>query len=329
MLSNFVVVHHQRPVPPDQSEIQAVQLTPESLECVVTLRSGHVFVFAHSVESRLSSVAKEVDDAELVPLSHLPVKKKGGFQPSLLVDNSFGQVTVCEMSDIGSHYNSFIAFDLTKPLGFLAIAYTTDALIVVDMRGPRILLREATDFKSQKRRSSSLLHHGNSEANVHRSLRWVYCGFEDGKDGDLLLFRSDKTDFMTDSTPRIRLIASKASGATQVFNLSRASGSGSWSIDVNVGKLDGSEDPMRRGSFVIDSKTGASCEASQASLVSAMQSPTPPLSPSIGSSHCFWINVGVKGAKCVENLAGRRIGRVEWGKTRSLEIARVIYRSGE
>ena len=132
----------------------------------------------------------------------------------------------------------------------------------------------------------------------------------------------------TDSTRRIRLLASRVSGTTQLYSLQRATDSGFWTVDEHVAKLDGSEEPIRRASFVIDSKTGTSCDASPASLADAMQNTAPPVSPSVGSAHCFWISIGAKGAKSIENFTGRRAGRIEWRKAKSLETARVVYRSG-
>lgn len=102
LLSDPVIAGHQRNVSVEQAEIQAVQLTDESAECTIVLKSGHILVFRHSTSIRTVSVVKDLEDAELLSLTHLPSRPGRNFQSSLLIDNSWGAVSVCEMSNIGT-----------------------------------------------------------------------------------------------------------------------------------------------------------------------------------------------------------------------------------
>lgn len=215
-------------------------------------------------------------------------------------------------------------------IGFLAIAYTSGALILIDMRGPRVMLREGSDPKSHRRRSSTLLHHSGTDS-VVKCMKWVYCGLEEGERNEASPYELIRLNVsVQDSTPKLRLLASSASGSTRAYSLSRAPSSGLWTISGDVKKIDGIEEPIRRASFVINSKTGTPCNAGQASLVEAMSaSGATPGSPTAGTSHCFCVFIGARGAKCSENLSGRRVGRVEWGKNRTIETAEVVYRSGK
>jgi hypothetical protein len=92
-------------------------------------------------------------------------------------------------------------------LGFLAVAYT-DSLIVVDMRGPRVILRHGRDKK--KDRMSIHLHTPES-ANI-ASLTWTVATIENGKIvtifvlGDLIIILGpcrSAASYSFDSWPRL------------------------------------------------------------------------------------------------------------------------------
>ena len=81
--------------------------------------------------------------------------------------------------------------------------------------------------------------------------------------------------------------------------------------------------------FVIYAKSGASRAASKANVTEAIGAGArSPKSPGKEVSHCFWISVGSKGAKCTVNIAGSRVGKVDWGRGRTVECVEIISRSG-
>lgn len=51
------------------------------------------------------SVEAYADDEELVTLGRVPTE--GRFQPVLMIDNSHGSVTICEVSDLGMNDHPF------------------------------------------------------------------------------------------------------------------------------------------------------------------------------------------------------------------------------
>lgn len=67
--------------------------------------------------------------------------------------------------------------------GFLAIGYMNGVLLVLDLRGPKVIFREGTGMeggKQAKRRSLSGHSQEGSSKNGILSLTWVCCGVNDG-----------------------------------------------------------------------------------------------------------------------------------------------------
>ncbi len=94
---------HARPIHADE-EIQSVQLTSESMECVITMKNGHTIIYRFSERERRSRESSRGSE-ELVPLTHIAVERDS-FQPLLLVDNTWGAVTATELSNIGAHIST-------------------------------------------------------------------------------------------------------------------------------------------------------------------------------------------------------------------------------
>jgi hypothetical protein len=101
LLSTSCIISHARPIDPEEAAIQSVQLTSETLECAVTLRSGHVLIYAFEEDTRIAAHPFKIMDEELMPLDHLAGKSLQ-FQPRLLIDNRHGAVSACELSNIGA-----------------------------------------------------------------------------------------------------------------------------------------------------------------------------------------------------------------------------------
>ncbi|KAI5118052.1 hypothetical protein M0805_005899 [Coniferiporia weirii] len=284
------------PITLAQAEIQSAQLTSESCECAVVMRSGHVIVY--SFDERQRNPSKLVDEQDdLVLLTHIPASA-GTFQPMFMIENVWGAVTACELSNIG----------------FLAVAYGSGALIIIDMRHPKIIFRDLADAKAQKRISVAL--HLSSAEDEKRvvSLRWFVCGFDE------------------DATPRVRLLVSHHSSTVRLFTLSQSS-SRVWAVDEDVKKFDGTENPLPRGMFVLQAKNGTSRTASRATFKEALQggedfAPVKEGREKHSGPHCFWVSAGEKGAKCHANFVGSKVGKTDWGKGRKIESVEVVDRNG-
>lgn len=100
VLSDTAITEHERPIFPEDADLQSAQLTSESNECVIVLRSGHVIVYGFSDEARRASHPANPQE-EVLALTTIAASE-GTFQPTLLVDNRWGTVASCEMSNIGA-----------------------------------------------------------------------------------------------------------------------------------------------------------------------------------------------------------------------------------
>ena len=144
--------------------------------CLVVMKSGHAIVYGFSQNSRRASAAMEPMD-EVTVLTTIAANENT-FQPTLLVDNRWGVLTAFELSNIGACYVfSWTENQCVSP-GFLALAYGSGALLIIDMRKSSVILRDGIDERSKKRHSIGLLN--SSDGRRIQSLRWFVCGIDDG-----------------------------------------------------------------------------------------------------------------------------------------------------
>ncbi|KAI0718934.1 lethal giant larvae like, C-terminal-domain-containing protein [Cerioporus squamosus] len=166
-----------------KQRIHAVHFAPESLECVTVLRSGAVILHRIDVPADAASFGQQtLPDEELVSLSHLRARKGLRYSPVFAIRPSAarGQVTSCALSDVG----------------FLAVAYASGLLLIIDLRGPRVLLRST----SRPHGGSSFLHR-HSESEPIQRLTWACCKLS------------------TDAQHQMRLLCTADSGQTTIYNL--------------------------------------------------------------------------------------------------------------
>lgn len=65
--------------------------------------------------------------------------------------------------------------------GFLAVSYSTGAVVVVDMRGPRTIYRSGEHGSKERHRVSiDKLHIGKSSTDIAKALTWSISGLEGG-----------------------------------------------------------------------------------------------------------------------------------------------------
>ena len=96
------IVKHPKPIKFEDMRIQAVQLTSESMECLVVLKSGHSFVYQFSKQERPKGPSAK-SQGEAMDLRHIPARADQ-FHPLLLVDNTRGSVTAYDLSNIGKSH---------------------------------------------------------------------------------------------------------------------------------------------------------------------------------------------------------------------------------
>ncbi|CAK5280636.1 unnamed protein product, partial [Mycena citricolor] len=282
LLTDPAVVNKSSPDLIDRALVQTARLSRQSLECAVLLASGELFIYRFKSASREPREHFESSDEEIVPLAHVFTAENARFSPYFVL--SAGKpVTAFAMSDIG----------------FLAVAHG-ESLLVVDMRGPRVIFRKARDKK--KDRLSMQLH--SADVGVISGLTWTVATTEDG--GCISAFLRSAVDVsLPDHHLRIRLIVGHSSGSAEVLMIGRdATG---WKVEADGTKGEMASNPLAMGTFVIDIKHGKPIHATKEQLGRASQDSGPTETDTI------FVTAGAKGAKSFKNVNGPRIGKTDWG----------------
>ncbi|EPQ60284.1 hypothetical protein GLOTRDRAFT_134996 [Gloeophyllum trabeum ATCC 11539] len=287
-LSDPSLLTHFPPEFSAQVKVRSVVLAPESLECYIILRLGEVLVYRFGPgNSDIQAPPMTLPDAELVSLRHISAPLQQKFHPYLLVAAKKGPVVACAPSDIG----------------FFAVSYISGLLLIVDLRGPKIIYRSDKD-PSTKRKSA--FHRHSQELESFTTLTWTVCRMA------------------SDPMPRVRLLAIPASGRTRVFSLNRAS-SGSWAVDFMPNPPEAPSEPIF--SAFIDAYSGARFKADRYGLSRALDPSTE--DAIAGKGHSYWIVAGAKGIRCSFDLDGHKIGKADWGsKIGKVECCEIVERNG-
>jgi syntaxin-binding protein 5 len=147
-------------VPPtvvQHARIESVYLAGESLECAVILDCGHIVIYRlDSSADKKPSLSPPTDKELVIPeqITHLP---KRVFHPFFILSSGRGPVTAFANSDIGNSITlSFWKQRLIGGLGFLASAYSDGSMFILDLRGPRVILRHGQNLQSKSKLSASL-----------------------------------------------------------------------------------------------------------------------------------------------------------------------------
>ncbi|KAG6879569.1 hypothetical protein C0992_001396 [Termitomyces sp. T32_za158] len=255
------------PIPMDHIRIDSVRFSIEALEAIVVLTTGEVILYRLS-GPRKPGTHKDVLDKELVVLEHIPSYR--GFSPFLMLSPELGPTEAYAVSDIG----------------LLAVAYS-NSLFIVDTRGPDILLRHFESKDSKSKHVAGLIP---AHSGPDRVASMVWCISQLAKDPEL----------------QVRLVVTRKSGRYSIYTLIRSGHSTKpWSCDVPITSDGGVQHALPRGTFVVDSKTGAQSRANHNHL--AQTGSGGPRVPSI------FVMVGTKGARCFANINGDRISKTEWG----------------
>ncbi|KAF7303171.1 WD40 containing SNARE-dependent exocytosis protein [Mycena kentingensis (nom. inval.)] len=266
----------------EHAQVQSAYIAPHSLECVIQFFSGHLVIYRLKTGASHPAAAEPVDE-EIALLDHVLSSDASRYAPYFLLTAN-KPVTAYSLSDIG----------------FLAVAYG-ESLIVVDMRGPRILLRRGRE-KSKDR--MSFLHAHAAEANNITALHWSVAALED------------------DQRSSVRLIVGYASGAVDVFTVVNGADT-DWRVEGDIKKVEGVREPLNGSAFVLDARKGCVIRAARDQLARSMQGPST-------ADDTILVIAGTKGARCIANITGPRICKVDWA-TRpgaSVRCVRVMEKMG-
>ena len=162
----------------EKARIIDVQLAVESLEVGLVLSGGEVLVYR--MADRQGTTARQLPDKRLVSLEHVPVGDGLRFKPYFLI-TAESPVTALAISDVGKHpsrmYGLFSPYVLSP--GFASVAYANGSLIVIDMRGPRVMLQVGK--AQQTTHHHGFLHRNSPGANPVLGLTWAISGVKSGK----------------------------------------------------------------------------------------------------------------------------------------------------
>ncbi|KAG1864661.1 lethal giant larvae like, C-terminal-domain-containing protein [Suillus subalutaceus] len=131
------------------SELATVQLAPESLECVVLLKSGDLVVYRLNTTQVTPPIEIE-GNKEFILLGNVSLRPGTRYHPFLMLPRGNISLTCCALSDIG----------------FVGVGYIDGSVAVINLRGPSLLRPQR-----QKRQSKLLVR--NQDADPVVSLTWT------------------------------------------------------------------------------------------------------------------------------------------------------------
>ncbi|KAF9041832.1 hypothetical protein BDZ89DRAFT_1060198 [Hymenopellis radicata] len=208
--------------------IHSVHFASESLEVVVTLSTGDLFVFRLYSGQHDPGAYRKSTNPEFVYLDHLTLGRGYRYSPFVMFSPAKGSITACANCDVG----------------FMAVGYSDGSLYVIDLRGPTILLRQGPESKAKRH---SIVPLGHRSVDPITSLTWTV------------------SPLSTDKNPGLRLIAIRNSGPGEVYTLQRGANS-AWTCSPSFKPVDAIADPLPEGTFVVDRKSGVDCRATRLRL---------------------------------------------------------------
>ncbi|KAF8808127.1 WD40 containing snare-dependent exocytosis protein [Phlegmacium glaucopus] len=275
----------------DSLTIQSVHVAPEALECAVALTSGDIVVYRPSMGLPPSKIVADIEIILLDGIRSTPTRR---LEPYFMLTPNRGSIATCAISDTG----------------FLAVSYTDGSLIVVDMRGPEIILSHEGNKKTKHKLQSPVHVHANrgdgpssprSAPDIAKSLTWTISQLDN------------------DSKLSVRLIVAYQSGHADIYTLVHSGNPVTWSIIDEPVPCKAVVDPLPNGTFVVDTK-GVPVRADRKRLGASYQGVLP-----AGTQQSLMITVGAKGARCNLNIDGEKMGKAEWGsKVGLLQSAQIV-----
>lgn len=92
----------------------------------------------------------------------------------------------------------------------------------------------------------------------------------------------------------------------------------------DVTRIEGLPNVLQGGSFVIDSQKGTTWHADRSRFAAALQ--TGDSNP----ARCFWVTASARGARCMLDISGEKISKVEWNsKKNKVGHVQVIEKNSE
>ncbi|KAJ9102613.1 hypothetical protein QFC19_004722 [Naganishia cerealis] len=294
---------------PSKVRITGVELAKQSLEVAITMQTGEVLMYkfgeanarlainlpsqAHEEQSYFPTTpqgghaetrAEHVE--ELTSTAHLANWKADGFKPVTMLTTRRGHVVETALCDIG----------------FLAVAYAQKSVVIVDLRGPDVILREGfteEGLKVKKKKKGS--QNVPADSSQCMTLKWTICRL--GGDQGL--------------APR--LILGYARGSTKIYSLNSVLGE--WVVETKPAthNHDSLSNPIKN--YILDYETGAELVAS----ADAFQRVTPTGTKASGT---LWLAISKRAIRAQVNFNGEKIGKVDLVDTDEVHSAVVFIKNG-
>ncbi|WVR08305.1 hypothetical protein IAU60_005358 [Kwoniella sp. DSM 27419] len=303
--------------------VKSVHLAREALECTITFVTGEVLVTkfgpARKAATRGDDDVEELEldengenpntgyfpatdppaepgnrpewVEEVTEIGHLAKWTTDGFKPVAIFTLKRGEPISCAVSDIG----------------FIAIAFASKSMAIIDMRGPDVILREGFNEDGEmmkKKKKKGNVQNVLGENSLIGSMKWVVSGLGN------------------DLVNRPRLIVSYAKGMTKIYNLINALGE--WLVEAKPPTFTNESLAGPLASFVLDPMTGNELLPVAESLQAAMRDQQVP-DHGKGKDvpvHCLWIAASKRSIRCAVNFNGERVAKVE---LESDELSDVCY----
>jgi syntaxin-binding protein 5 len=85
----------------NDTNIQSLEIAPDSLDCVIILTTGDIIVESLKSSTEWLPSYLEVADEELISLRNLPSNSTSKYFPVLLLAPQKGRVSACALADLG------------------------------------------------------------------------------------------------------------------------------------------------------------------------------------------------------------------------------------
>ncbi|KAG9090396.1 hypothetical protein FS749_000592 [Ceratobasidium sp. UAMH 11750] len=278
-LSHPLLSRFRRP----DGHVRSVHFASTALECVVVLGQGWVLVYKFAKSGTpVPFEARPADDG-LVDLGPMSFDDEEKFRPvCALGEDKRGEVTCAALSDVG----------------FLAVAYEDCSIVIIDLRGPGVMLRYEPHIEQGRK---------SAQDGPVRVFRWAQCSLSEDQPFDL------------------HLLCTTDSGLTRIFTLSPPAGRNpNWSARSQPKIIKHSSLSRPIFSSVIDTASGRACDPNTTGLDRIMGG-----DDGARWDPCIWVAASQNRLRTYAGVLGREIAGVERKGGKEVVCIDVVEVQGE
>lgn len=136
----------------------------------------------------------------------------------------------------------------------------------------------------------------------------------------MILLSFWRSDIGTEKAPNIHLVAIRGSGHAFIYTIEKDARTHQFQVSPKPIPVDAVSQCFPYGSYILDSTTGAQCDASRSRYSNAVQGQS-------DGMNAYWVTTGQKGVKCNLNADGGQLGRVDFSsKNGIVESVHVVHK---